>query len=127
MVEGHTIRFYQPLNGTLQLLPGRLEVVEGEDRGQNIRFVRTGGGRPEITFGRTEGPPHRHVQLRSPTVSREHARMQFEGEEWRITNMSRTNPVVVNGEELDGADGGRPLREGDRVEMGDVTFVFRTS
>lgn len=125
VVEGRTVRFFQPTDGTLQLLPGRLEIVEGADQGHNIRFVRTWGETPEITFGRNEGPPYRHVQLRSQTVSREHARMRLEEERWRITNLSQTNPVVVNGEELDGAGDGRWLSEGDRVEMGEVVFEFR--
>src|SRR5579871_5817137 len=37
-------------DGTLQFLPGRLEVVDGERPGQDIRFVRTWGEIPEITF-----------------------------------------------------------------------------
>lgn len=126
LVEGKTVRFYQPSSsGTLQLLPGRLEVVQGEDRGQNIRFVRAPGSDTQITFGRAEGPPHRHIQLRSQTVSREHARMQWGGDHWKIVNLSNTNPALVNGQEL-GMDGaGRTLHDGDQIEMGEVVFEFR--
>ena len=47
---------------------------------------------------------------------------------WRLENLSATNPVVVNGRPLD-ANGGVTssviLSEGDRIEMGEVAFVFR--
>jgi len=124
LVDGKTIRFHKPVEGTLQILPGRLEIVEGADTGHSIRFVRA-GAEPEVTFGRSDGPPYRHIQLRAATVSRKHAQMRFENTAWRIRNLSQTNPVVVNGEEL-GVDGSaRVLQEGDRIEMGEITFVFR--
>lgn len=126
LVNGTTIRFHAPPEGTLQILPGRLDVVEGADRGQAIRFVRTGTP-VEVTFGRAEGPPYRHVQLCAQTVSRQHASMRFEGGAWSIANLSRTNPVLLNGGELDVDEEHRPLREGDRIEMGEVAFVFRES
>ncbi len=124
MVEGGMVRFSPVAEGTLQLLPGRLEIIEGEDRGHDVRFVRTRAGMPEITFGRSEGSPHQHVQLLSRTVSREHARMRFDGQRWSITNLSQTNPVVVNGEELPAVEGTQFLSEGDRIEMGEVVFLF---
>jgi hypothetical protein len=114
-----------PVEGTLQFLPGRLEIVDGDVPGRDIRFVRTWGEIPEVTFGRVAGPPYRHVQLRSQTVSRQHARMQFSDGRWKLINLSQTNPVVVNGEPLDTAHGQRLLRDGDEIEMGDVLFRFR--
>jgi FHA domain len=118
----HTV---PPMDGTLQFLPGRLEVVDGESPGRDIRFVRTWGETPEITFGRVTGPPYRHVQLRSQTVSRQHARMQYVDARWKLTNLSQTNPVLINGEPLDSAHGNRVLRDGDQIEMGEVVFRFR--
>ena len=44
----------------------------------------TWGEIPEITFGRVNGPPYRHVQLRSQTVSRQHARMHYV--RWSVEN-----------------------------------------
>jgi FHA domain-containing protein len=114
-----------PMDGTLQFLPGRLEVVDGESPGRDIRFVRTWGEIPEITFGRVTGPPYRHVQLRSQTVSRQHARMQYVDGRWKLTNLSQTNPVLINGQALDSAHGHRVLRDGDQIEMGEVVFRYR--
>jgi len=113
------------MDGTLQFLPGRLEVVDGESPGRDIRFVRTWGEVPEITFGRVTGPPYRHVQLRSQTVSRQHARMQYVDGRWKLTNLSQTNPVLINGQALDSAHGHRVLRDGDQIEMGEVVFRYR--
>ena len=141
-VDGASVRYWRPADGTLQFLPGRLEVIAGRDSGQEIRFVRTPGpDGTRVTFGRAEGAPYRHVQLREPTVSRAHARMTLEngaasgsgaasamnGPRWRLENLSATNPVVVNGRPLaaDGGDGcSVALDEGDRIEMGEVVFRF---
>jgi predicted component of type VI protein secretion system len=65
------------------------------------------------------------VQLHEPTVSRLHAKMSIEGKRWRLTNMSKTNPVIVNGAPLEGEGTSLVLSEGDRVEMGEVVFVYR--
>jgi hypothetical protein len=143
-VDGSSIRYWRVADGTLQFLPGRLEIAAGRESGHEIRFVRTAG--PDgtvITFGRAEGAPYRHVQLREPTVSRSHARMALEAvngtplslspsnvgaSRWRLENLSTTNPVIVNGKPLDPEGGPRAsviLSEGDRIEMGEVAFVFR--
>lgn len=110
----------------VQLLPGRLEVEEGEERGRDIRFLRPGGdGIPEITIGRSDGPPGRHVRLRAETVSRTHARLQYDNTRWKISNLSRTNPVIVNDQVLCRPDESRVLSDGDRIELGEVVLRFR--
>jgi hypothetical protein len=120
--------FAQPApDGTLQLLPGRLEVVSGLDQRGDIRFVKAPGRDATITFGRSPGDPPAHIQLPAPTVSSMHAAMRFHGGAWFISNLSRTNPVVVNGAELggSGAGAGHALKDGDQVEMGEVVLRFR--
>ncbi len=111
-----------PSQGTLQILPGRLEVASGMAKQKEIRFVRV-PGKAEVTFGRYAGEPNSHIQIDSPTVSRKHASMRFHLNRWHITNLSSTNPVIVNGEQLP-ADEERPLSDGDQVEMGEVVFRF---
>ena len=116
-----------PPDGTLQLLPGSMKIERGDGAGEVIRFIRVPGEEVAITFGRDQGPPHRHVQLHSPTVSRVHARLTFRDGSWTLRNESATNPTVVNGRPLEGRPAEAPLRDGDRVEMGDITFVFQQS
>ena len=125
LVDARTVRFYRPVSGTMQLLPGRLEIVSGAEPGHTIRFVRLPGVPPEVTFGRARGTPPLHVQLLLPTVSRRHARMRYTEDGWRIMNLSRTNPLVVNGEVLESETESRKLCDGDRIEMGEIVFVFR--
>jgi len=125
-VEGHLLRFSVPQEGTLQFLPGRLEILSGRDAGREIRFVRVPG--PDgttVTFGRSEGPAYRHIQLREATVSRLHARLRLEEGIWHLTNLSETNPVVMGGR-LMTRDEEIPVADGDRIEMGEVVFGFRS-
>lgn len=112
------------LDGTLQLLPGRLEPLSGEG-GQEIRFVKVPGGVNRFTLGRSAGPTHTHIQLNAATASRMHACMVFEHGRWQIGNLSATNPVVVNGQPLplDGVE--QRLEDGDRIELGELVFLFR--
>lgn len=125
LVEGTQLRFFRAEEGTLEFLPGRLEVVGGEDIGQEIHFARqVGDDDMTVTFGRSEGPPLRHVQLLDPTVSRQHARMTYAGQRWHLLNMSTTNAVLLNGAPLPDHGDGITLQDGDRLEMGAVVFVF---
>ncbi len=126
MIEGHLVRFSVPAEGTLQFLPGRLEIAAGRDTGREIRFVRVPGPNgAEVTFGRSEGELYRHVQLRDQTVSRSHARMRLLDGTWHLLNLSQTNPVVHNGRALTGGEE-RPVADGDRIEMGEVLFTFKS-
>ena len=125
LVQGAQVRFFRAEEGTLEFLPGRLEVVAGEDTGQEIHFARqVGDEEVTVTFGRSEGPPLRHVQLLDPTVSRQHARMTYMGQRWHLSNMSTTNAVLLNGAALPDHGNGITLQDGDRLEMGAVQFVF---
>src|SRR5690606_35782933 len=114
-------------DGTLQLLPGSLKIESGDGAGEIIRFVRVPGEEVVITFGRNQGLPHRHIQLHSATVSRVHARLTFRDRKWTIRNESATNPTVVNGRPLEGRPAQAVLRDGDRIEMGEIAFVFHQS
>ncbi|MGQ0539273.1 MAG: FHA domain-containing protein, partial [Gemmatimonadaceae bacterium] len=123
--DGEVIRYVRPSDRTLQFLPGRLEVVGGREAGTSIRFVRTGGpDGTSVSFGRGDGPPYRHVSLNVPTVSRQHARMRWDGTHWTLTNLSGTNPVILNGVALPGSGSAADLADGDRVEMGEIVFRF---
>lgn len=125
-VEGHLVKYSVPQDGTLQFLPGRLQVLDGQDAGREVRFVRVPG--PDgttVTFGRSEGPAYRHIQLREATVSRSHARLRLADGCWQLTNLSETNPVVVNGRTMEPGEE-LPVVDGDRIEMGEVVFGFRS-
>lgn len=132
LVSGETLRFAVPDEGTLRFLPGRLEVSAGPDAGREVRFVAPPGGHAghagpiEITFGRTEGPAFRHVQLLARTVSRRHASMCLSDDHWSLKNLSATNPVLLNGRPLAADEVAPLLVDGDRIEMGEVVFTFHS-
>lgn len=109
---------------TLQLLPGRLEVIAGMPT-DSIRFIKQPGTNQSVTLGRTRGEPGSHIQIPSPTVSRMHVRMSFEGGRWTLENLSETNPVAINGRPATGRGARCVLSDGDRIEMGEVAFFYR--
>jgi FHA domain-containing protein len=124
--QAETVRFRRPVEEPVQLLPGRLEVVSGEARHREIRFVRVPGEPLQLVVGRDPGAPSpRHVTLQSSTVSRQHAQFNFSDGKWAVANLSRTNPVIVNDEHLSDTEGERTLVDGDRIELGEVVLRFR--
>lgn len=119
-----TVRFVRPADEVVQLLPGHLEVLSGDTRHQEIRFVRVAGQQPHLILGRNPGRSPQHVALNSSTVSRQHARLAYTGGKWAVANLSQTNPVIVNDQELTDLDGERQLADGDRIELGEVVLRF---
>lgn len=120
-----TVHFRRPVEHAVQLLPGRLEVLAGEQRHKEIRLVRVPGERPEVILGRERLDTPGHIALQSSTVSRRHARLAYADGVWRVANLSQTNPVVVNDEALP-ADHERTLADGDCLELGEVVLRFHT-
>jgi len=119
-------RYQGPI--TTAFLPGRLEVQAagstGPRPGEEIRFPTRRQGDGVVILGRDDGPSGATVKVPAESVSRRHARLQFENGRWKITNLSRTNPTLVNGEELMVTEGARWLYDGDIIEMGEMVFRF---
>lgn len=122
-----TVIFNRPVDEPMQILPGRLRVISGEPATEDLRLFSRLGEPPRIVVGRDSGPPHRHITLHSPTVSRRHARMDFDHGVWTITNLSQTNPVLVNDRVLSNGGSARTLSDGDRIELGEVALRFLSS
>jgi hypothetical protein len=122
--DTETVRFVRPSDLSVQLLPGRLEVLEGATPHREIRFLRVPGEPAQLILGREVGLTPHYVGLGSPTVSRRHARLEFTDNRWIVKNLSRTNPLVVNDDELFDTDDARPLADGDRLELGEVVLRF---
>jgi hypothetical protein len=125
--SAETVQFVRPTDEALQLLPARLEVVSGMTPHQVIRFVRIPGKPAEMILGRETASSPQQVTLTSSTVSRRHARVIFAEGQWLVSNLSRTNPVVVNDQAINEFEGARQLLDGDRIELGDVVLRFCTS
>lgn len=126
MGQSETVKFRRPGEEPVQILPGRLEVLAGEPKHREIRFVRAAGEPAELILGREPGKSPQTVALNSDTVSRRHARFAYANGRWAVANLSRTNPVVVNDEPMNDANIERPLADGDRLELGEVILRFRS-
>jgi hypothetical protein len=124
VIEGSTIKMSVPPPGTLKLLPGRFEVESGDDTIKEIRFYKTKNQQEtEITFGRGEGPNYSHIQLKPLTVSTRQAKLIWTNGKYTLINYSPVNPTVVNGTALE-KEGSVTIAEGNKIEMGEVVFIF---
>jgi hypothetical protein len=120
---GNVARAGRPPEGTLDVLPGRFALEDGDEKVE-IRIFRTApGDRVETTIGREEGPAYRHIQLLASTVSTKQAKLVFDRGSYSIINYARTNPTKVNGEELE-ENASRRLLDGDRLEIGGISITY---
>lgn len=78
-------------------------------------------GERSIVIGRSAACD---LTLESPYVSRQHLRLDPQAEDWMLTNLSRTNPVVVNGQRVEGQ---RVLRPGDEIHVADIALEFQST
>jgi pSer/pThr/pTyr-binding forkhead associated (FHA) protein len=62
------------------------------------------------------------IVIASKRVSRQHARLRREGRAVLLEDLGSANGTFLNDERLAGS---APLRDGDRISVGDVAFVFR--
>jgi signal transduction histidine kinase len=74
---------------------------------------------PECTIGRH---PENGVSLLLESVSRFHARLDFENEQWLLTDLNSSNGTFLNGERL--GPESRPVRDRDRITFGRADFIF---
>jgi len=128
VIEGKTIKLHAPPPNTIKLLPAWLDVVGGEDVVKQVRFYKLRGDRDEFTFGRADGRPYAHIQLKPMTVSSRQAKVEFAGGKVLLTNLATqdSNPTKLNGHELK-VNESVPLADKDTIEMGEVVFRFHNA
>jgi pSer/pThr/pTyr-binding forkhead associated (FHA) protein len=88
------------------------QVLEGIDKGRVFRDLPT-----PLTIGREEG---NILRLNDERVSRFHAKVQIDSEDFILTDLESTNGTRVNGAVVQI----RRLRFGDRVSVGRSTLLF---
>jgi predicted component of type VI protein secretion system len=88
------------------------QVLEGIDRGRVYREVAI-----PVTIGREEG---NSLRLNDERVSRFHAKVQLDGDDYILTDLESTNGTRVNGTAVQI----RRLRVGDRVGVGRSLLLF---
>jgi signal transduction histidine kinase len=91
----------------------RLVCVAGTDLGRTFRIART-----PIVIGRGNV----EVALRGADVSRQHARLSGNGNEYLLEDLGSQNGTFINGVLIE--HGKQVVRVGDRVQIGGTIFVF---
>ncbi|MGE5590845.1 MAG: FHA domain-containing protein [Bacillota bacterium] len=90
-----------------------LVVREGNDRGKQVAL-----GRQNVVVGRSLKSA---LQLSDETVSRQHARLEYEAGSHVIVDLGSTNGTFVNGKRVDR----RRLSPGDRIVLGRTRLVYQ--
>ena len=90
----------------------RLVCVSSSYSGQEFSLTR-----PELIIGRVED---NDIVIEHRSVSRNHAKILFDGRTHKIIDLQSANGILVNGEEYAMTD----LRKGDLIELGHVRFRF---
>jgi pSer/pThr/pTyr-binding forkhead associated (FHA) protein len=73
----------------------------------------------ELTIGRADG---NDIILRDIYASRQHAHIKKEGETYVWADREVTRPTTINGTAVSGPT---TLQDGDTIEVGETTLVFR--
>ena len=90
-----------------------LVMTKGPQAGREFRL-----NPDETTIGRAA---ENDIILDDLTVSRYHVKVRQEGEDFCLYDMAATNPTLVNGQVITR----HLLQEGDKVEIGEMMFVFK--
>ena len=89
-----------------------LVVIRGEPFARKFEIRRE-----PVIIGRSSSCD---VQVGNTSVSRQHCRIWFEGENYHIQDLGSTNRTLINGRPIDN----RPLANGDRVTVGETVLKF---
>jgi ABC-type multidrug transport system ATPase subunit len=84
-----------------------ISIIEGPGTGETISVEQA-----EFTIGREAGVD---LQIDAPGISRQHARLIFQGSEATLEDLGSTNGTFVNGEKIEKS---RRLRNGDQIRLG---------
>lgn len=125
---GETVKMTIPPPGTLKVLKGRMEIVDGETQLKEIRFYSLPQQTSlEFSFGRNPGEPYKHIQVNHPTVSRDQARLLYNNGSYTLINKAdpvSKNATKINDEEIP-INEARILKDGDKITMGVVSMIYR--
>jgi hypothetical protein len=110
---------------TMVYSPNRVErpLEEPEAPSRAVRALLVGGGKrrmlsgERLVLGRSR---EADLVVDDPNVSRRHAELRREGQDWRIVDLGSTNGVKVNGRRVEQAQ----LEPGDGIVLGTYEMSF---
>ncbi|MGE5608712.1 MAG: SpoIIE family protein phosphatase [Bacillota bacterium] len=88
--------------------------------GPEMKAIELRAGEGAVIIGRQE---QCGIRLAADTVSRFHARLEYEGSQWRLVDLHSRWGTFLNGCRMEG-DGAMPLKEGDLIRITPWTFSF---
>lgn len=91
----------------------RIVIINGDDAGMAFQLKGT------MSFGRAESNT---VTIRDAKVSRQHAQLQQQGNEFVLIDLNSSNGTYVNGERVEEY----VLSNGDEIQIGDCIMQFQT-
>lgn len=99
-----TIRITQSSPKTLKMIPGRLQIISGLDKGKEFPIMGFPGSDGSVlTIGREKGNSQSefsYIQLLEKTVSRKQAEILYVDQKLYVKNYSETNLTQLNGVDL---------------------------
>ena len=122
--EDKTIKTFIPTDKTIKIIGGKFKIISGYDTMKELSlYADPNKPSNEYTFGRNSGQDYYHFRLKSPTVSRKHAKLLVTKNNYVMMNYSRTNPTTINGSPMEENET-KELFNGDVIEIGDVKLEF---
>jgi hypothetical protein len=79
-------------------------------------------GTREVALGRS---PDCQVVIDDPSVSKVHARLRLDGQQWQVKDEGSRNGTFINGERL--GEAWQLVTDGDTLAFGDAQLIFLTS
>ena len=107
---------------TYKSLPGKLVIQKNKKILQVIDLYQT-KAQACFTIGRAAGPPVEHIRIEDDTVSMQQAKIEYTDNKFILTNLSRTNPSIVDGVQL-AKNQSVELPHDSTIVMGEIIAKF---
>ncbi|MCY3833862.1 MAG: FHA domain-containing protein [Chloroflexi bacterium] len=98
-----------------------LRITRGPQRGQIFALLKE-----ELYVGRSTPSANWEIALQDPTVSRPHAFLVKEEQQWKLFDLGSINGTSVNSQPIAGGKA-HQLRDGDRIMFGGTLTVFHAN
>lgn len=122
-----TIRISQSSPKTLKLIPGKLQIISGLDKGKEFPIMGFPGSEGcVLSIGREKGSSESelsHIQLLEKTVSRRQAEIMYIDNKLFVKNLSDTNLTQLNGVDLKIGESGEVVPN-SIIKTGEVEFKY---